>query len=460
MRDFHNMKQSITGDDPLSREIVLFKKKREQADMIEQIFRNIKNNYNRTDISAMKNNIDKKLSQVNPVFNTMAANNYFSRLRNDLSNRAFQSPEFTEDQIIHPFTVDETRGRTAAYNRPMSPVTIGANSMIVRPNPPIKVNTESYPSQTVPILVQTELTEPPKFVNQERLTPSRDDRVVSSHVPPPNRPKSPKTVTFDLEIPDGKQIVRGKQPQAKVSPEKNEAQINYKLSNPRLNHLKSIHLNSMTGVPISLKSFDSRNLAVGCADGSLKILDIVSSSVVKQYKFTSKVKVIEAIEDNGRTGLRMGALVGLGAPDNAIALIDLEQGENAQAIFKCHSDEVSGIINLGNGDFISSSNDGTIVYWDMASQSPLNRINAHNGRVNGITTLNNHNTLVSGGDDMCLQVFSVRRGEIIHKNTLREASPVILVNSFYGNSKFAFSCQMNGTIRIWNVETGEYVLLI
>ena len=55
------MKQSVTGDDPLSREIILFKKKREQADMIENIFRTIKSNYSKTEIGTMKNIIDKKL---------------------------------------------------------------------------------------------------------------------------------------------------------------------------------------------------------------------------------------------------------------------------------------------------------------------------------------------------------------------------------------------------------------
>ena len=122
------MKQSVTGDDPLSKEIILFKKKREQADMIEQIFRTIKNNYNRTEISSMKTVIDKRLSQDNPLYNQMAANQYFTRIKNDISNKAFQSPEFVEERLIHPFSPDDLRQRSAAYNRPISPATLATAS--------------------------------------------------------------------------------------------------------------------------------------------------------------------------------------------------------------------------------------------------------------------------------------------------------------------------------------------
>lgn len=128
MKDFQNMKQSITGDDPLSKEIILFKKKREQADMIEQIFRTIKANYNRTEISMMKTVIDKKLSQENPLYNNMVANQYYTRIKNDISNKAFQSPEFVEDKLINPFSSDEQRQRSAAYSRPISPATLATAS--------------------------------------------------------------------------------------------------------------------------------------------------------------------------------------------------------------------------------------------------------------------------------------------------------------------------------------------
>lgn len=274
------------------------------------------------------------------------------------------------------------------------------------------------------------------------------------------RAPSPKTVRFDIDDQNLQknvqtQLIKGNQPQAKVSPDKTEGQLNYKIANPRLNHLKNIHLGQVGGVPTTLKALDNRNLAVGCADGALKIIDTVTSAVVKQYKFVSKIKVIEAIADDGRTSLEFGVLVGLGSPDNAIVLLDLAKSETAMNKFRAHTDEVTGIINLGAGDFVSCSDDGTVAYWNTSSQTPINRIQAHQGRINSMATLNNNATLITGGDDGQIQVFSVRKGEIALKRNIKESSPVTLVSSFYGNSKFAFSCQQNGSIKIWNVESGE-----
>lgn len=298
-------------------------------------------------------------------------------------------------------------------------------------------------------------------VDAKRVTPSRTDRAVSVEPQQPKRAPSPKTVRFEVDgategsKPAQGQLVRGTQPQAKVSPDRTESQLNYKISNPRLNHMKNIHIAQQGGVPLTIKAFDNRNLVVGCADGSLKILDIATSAVVKQYKFASRVTVVEEISDDGRSTLTMGALIGLGGPDNAIVLLDLSTSESALNKFRAHTDEVTGIISLGGLDFLSCSADGTIGYWSTTSQTPVNRIQAHQGRINSMATLNNNATLVTGGDDCLVQVFNVRKGEVSLKRTIRESSPVVHVSSFYGNSKFAFSCQQNGAIKIWNVETGE-----
>lgn len=445
MREFHSMKQSITGDDPLSREIINFKKKREQADMIEHIFRNIKANYGKTDINNMKNNLDKILSHKNPIYNVPIANSYFSRMKVDLSQKAFQSPEYVENKIINSFNLDEnrTRAQPVSQERPKTPTT----------------TIQQKPSQ----LVAT--NEAPVFagmaVNPGRTTPSRIERLPAAPTDSQiRRNPSPKQVTFDPNLVDQSseklsRLVKGIQPQTKVSPERDEVQLNYKIVNPKLNHLKNIHLTNPGGAPVTIRSFDNRNLAVGFADGALKVVDLVASAVVKQYKFSSLIMAIEPVTDDGKSGLQIGALVGLGTPDNAIVLIDLATNDQAISKFKGHTDQISGISYLGNGDFVSCSYDGTVAYWSIKSQSAINRSQLHNGRINAMALLNNNTTLVTGGDDCSLQVVSIAGGQMTHRKTLKESSPVTKVSSFYGNSKFVFSCQKDGSIRIWNVETGE-----
>lgn len=438
------MKQSVTGDDPLSREIINFKKKREQADMIEHIFRNIKTNYGRTEINSMKTNLDKILSQKNPVYNMPTANAYFNRMKTDLTQKAFQSPEYVENKIINSFNIDTIRAPPVSQDK-SKPATF----------------TNQTPSNLSAGNVAPAFTG--MVSNQGINTPSRVERIPVGVIPIDNkiiRQPSPKHVSFDPSVVDQNsqksgQIIRGSQPQTKVSPEKDEVQLNYKIANPRLNHLKNVHLSNAGGPPITLKAFDNRNLAVGFSDGTLKIIDIVASSVVKQYKFSSKVKAIEPLTDDGKSGLQIGALVGLGAADNAIVLLDLATNDPAVSKFKGHTDEVSGICYLGNGDFVSCSHDGTVAYWSTRSQTAVNRMQVHKARINSMALLNNNATLVTGGDDSSLQVLSVAGGQLACRRSLQETAPVSRVSSFYGNSKFVFSCQQNGSIRIWNVESGE-----
>ena len=152
----------------------------------------------------------------------------------------------------------------------------------------------------------------------------------------------------------------------------------------------------------------------------------------------------------------MGVLVGLGAPDNTIALIDLSENDSkAVQKFKYHSSEVSGIINLGDGKFVSCGYDGFIVCWDISNPSACNPLKAHEGRVTSITTLNNNTTLVSAGDDCMIRVYSLKNGQLQMRGSFRESAPISIVSSFYGNSRFIVSCLTNGLIKIWNVENGE-----
>jgi hypothetical protein len=109
------------------------------------------------------------------------------------------------------------------------------------------------------------------------------------------RVPSQKSVTFDLNPADkGPQkdgsLIKGKQSAAKVSPDKDESQISYKIVNPKMLHVKNVHLSSTGGIPTTIKALDIRNMAVGMADGSLKIIDLYSSQMVKNFKFGSKIR--------------------------------------------------------------------------------------------------------------------------------------------------------------------------
>ena len=439
MRDYQNMKQSQAGDDPLSKEITIFKKKREQADMIEQVFRNIKNKYKSTDIGQMKSVIDDSLTQESPTYNKPAANSYLNKLRNELSSKAFQTPEFSKGNIINDFkaTTGKPPSRTAykieSDNRSPSPAPI----IRVQPQNTLPINTSPrpFPNETQP---------------QPQASPTQY-RIISPQQPVP----VPQTHPIIPRNNSTGQLVPGKLPSSKVSPDRLEAQIPQKISSPKLFHTKNINLSNMSSIPITLRSLDDRNIAVGFADGSLKIVDVVDTNISKQYKFNGKVASLETIEDDGKVRLDHGLLCGLGGPENIIVLVDVASPTNNFTKYAAHTDEVTSLVSVGGGKFISGGADGNLFFWKAGVETPTGALVGHSARVNSLALLNNNSTLLSAGDDKVIRSYFIGTGEFIAKNRIVETGPVTMISSFYGNSKFAFSCLSSGAIKIWNIENSR-----
>ena len=78
-------------------------------------------------------------------------------------------------------------------------------------------------------------------------------------------------------------VTPGKAPAAKVSPEKDEIQIVYKIEQPKLTFLKQVEASLQSGSnPVTLKSIDDRNLLVGYEDGTLRVIDLASNFQVSR----------------------------------------------------------------------------------------------------------------------------------------------------------------------------------
>jgi hypothetical protein len=449
MRDFQDLKRSQYGDDPLSKEIVLFRKKREQADMIEQIFRSIKQNYNNTDINQMKTNIDAILSNPNMIYKANKAATYFTNLKNDFSAKAFNSPEISQRQIIQDFVVPEVQKKSSPpvpldQSKPKSYQTSGSDFDQVQ-----IVDQKKQPSLSKPQEARVQYSEPiattqhsqPNSAfqtSQLRQTPVAENRLSEREADLPTKHVSP--------------LKLARQPDAKVSQDKTEIHVGYKIKAPELTNTNNFNMGS---TPIScIRALDTKNLAVGFDNGGFKLLDLTNpSQPTKALKFPSAIRTIEPILDI--QGNATALLFGLGSPENSILHLDLKALDNKVSKYEGHSDQISQIALIGNNDFISSSFDGKLSYWTFGTYKPLKQVTAHIGKVNSIATLNSNQTLLSGGEDGVVRVYKLSNRDFILKNSLKEAGPVKSVNSFLGNSKFGFTTQQNGTIRIWNVEDGE-----
>lgn len=476
MKDFQNMKSSISPEDPLSKGIILFKKKREQADMIEHIFRNIKTSYKSSDIDSMKNHLDSRLSQKHPTYQVGAAANYFNHLKSRLSQEAFNAPEFREHKIVADYKQPEK-----SPQMPHQPVVHNAVPSL----PMNQVQAQTYSSGN-PSLGQP--------VSTGRNTPSRIDRVASisnagptqkhvSFAPGQSIPISTQPVERTL-VSQGEHtrqasppkyylnadqskpvmvlqaqgtITPGNQPQAQVSADKTEVTLSYGVQQPRITLAKNIVLDNTGGVPTTLLALDDKNVAVGCTDGRLQIVDIQTNKVTRELKFGAPIKCLERFGDDGRNRILLGVLVGLGSPENAIGLIDLAAPAGpAISTFRGHNGEVTCLAALGAGEFLSGGSDGVLSLWNASSnKTPKSSVKAHTYAVNSIAVLSSGRTIATGGDDSMVRLFNLERGQLSAKGEILQSGQVVIVDAFHGNSRFLLIGLSNGLLRICNADSGE-----
>jgi WD40 repeat protein len=483
MKDFQNMKQSITPDDPLSKGIVLFKKKRDQADMIEHIFRNIKNTYKISDIDAMKNHLDSKLSQSHPTYQTPVAASYFNQLKSKLSNEAFSLREFIDHKIVvdyqHPDKNQSVPNKvTGEVFIPQLPITQLQNQTYQGGNPPIgqPMSTGRNTPSRVDRVTSTTIANPAVLgaaaQKQVSFTPAQ---TASNKIEPhERRPVSPQTTTQNggvglknysvseqsrsvtVQQSQGS-ITAGSQPKAQVSADKTEVTLNYSLAQPKVSLVKNIALDSTGGVPNTILALDDKNVLVGCSDGRLQVIDVHSHKVTKQIKLGAPIKCLERFSDDGRTRIPFGILIGLGAPENCIALVDLAESVGpCISTFRGHTGEISCLAALGGGEFLSGGSDGILSLWSASSNSAAkSAVKAHNYGINSIAILSSGRTIATGGDDSMVRLFNLEHGQLIPKGEIVQSNQVVLVDAFHGNSRFLLIGLSNGLLRICNADSGE-----
>lgn len=145
-------------------------------------------------------------------------------------------------------------------------------------------------------------------------------------------------------------------------------------------------------------------LAVGCGDGKVVLIDIVDLTIKKTLENDSGVNSLLYINEDQHL------LVGL---KNAhLAEWDLMMYQKVNE-FPAHNWAIYSLKQLPNSTYIiSASRDKTIKVWDVNTLKPLLRIqrpksNGHTHSVNALLPLADNNYLISTGDDRRVKVWKV-----------------------------------------------------
>ncbi|MDA0832949.1 MAG: hypothetical protein O3A29_06675 [Planctomycetota bacterium] len=105
----------------------------------------------------------------------------------------------------------------------------------------------------------------------------------------------------------------------------------------------------------------------------------------------------------------------------------------------------------GGGD---PSRSGQLLLWDVASRSVIREFeNAHSDTIFGVDFSRDGKYILSGGADKFVKIFNVETGEFV--KAFEGHTHHVLGVSFRADGAFIASAGADNAIKIWNVETGE-----
>lgn len=420
------MKQSVHGDDPVSQEILYFKKQREQADRIEKVFRQIKQTYSTFGIEEAKTKITSQFFSDNGIYNRNKGAEFFTNLRQNFANLILTSSNLQNHEIV------------ALYETPQVP----KQQEVKLPTPYFAQQRDPRPSQEPSLAPSTE----------KKLAPQVPQGL---QIPLPRSPTSgertPTVSGDDLGSTGGMTIQAGTKSSAKLSPDRSEIQITATVDRLTVERLKTIDIGVPGGTPTAFRAIDTRLIAIGYSDGALKVADTGDSfRYVRQYRFSSAITAIDLHDEDDPM---IPLICTTKSPESAAIMIEIQRKQPHVVRFK-HKSDVTAIVTLVPGRFATGTTTGEIHLWNKSDPESSQSIQGHSTGVISLAVLGAGKTLLSAGLDSTVRVFDVADGRLLPKTTFAESGNISLASAFHGNTKFAVFA-VDNSLRVWNVADKE-----
>lgn len=232
-------------------------------------------------------------------------------------------------------------------------------------------------------------------------------------------------------------------------------------------------------------SAEGDRLLSGGTEGTVKLWDLATHALVRQFEAGSPVTAV-ALSGDGTRGLAGtgdglalllnltdGTAVPTGPPhrgfirsvaftrdgrwalaggfDGATTVWDPASGTTAATLDAGHG-PIGAMTELTDGTVAASSVDGSVVVWDLTSGEALRTVQAHDGPIGALTVLDD-GRVVTGSGDKTLRVMRLQ--------TSAEARPPGHTGAITGlalndEATAVFSGSEDRTVRAWDPATGEH----
>jgi len=206
---------------------------------------------------------------------------------------------------------------------------------------------------------------------------------------------------------------------------------------------------------------DGRSALLGTDVGSLLLWDVESGEVTRRFEgHTDWVRTV-AFSPDGRTALS-------GSEDGSLRLWDIESGAEVRRFgggvlrrfdirhFTGHSAEVFGAaIGPDGRTALSSSFDGSLILWDVASGEEIRRFEGHAAEVFGVAIGPDGRTALSASADGSLILWDLASGAEVRRFEGHTAEVFGVAISPDGRT--ALSSSLDGSLILWDLASGAEI---
>lgn len=186
----------------------------------------------------------------------------------------------------------------------------------------------------------------------------------------------------------------------------------------------------------------------GLQSGSLVLYDLLQATVVNQFDVhTGSIRDVTFNED-GRSLLSASA-------DGTVRVWDIVRAAQVQQ-FTGHAtgprqSTVTGVLTENGYRVLSGSYDGTLRLWDTTTGRVLQEFTEHEGRVNDVAISPDGRMALSGDSEDAVILWNLETGESV---VLEGHDTDVNTVAFFADGQRALSGDADGNIILWNLDTG------
>jgi WD40 repeat protein len=205
---------------------------------------------------------------------------------------------------------------------------------------------------------------------------------------------------------------------------------------------------------ISLNDLTTMSVASASDDGTIQIWSIITGLKLNELRITNGLRftclcLIQKL-----------SLLASGDSWSQIRLFNINDNFTLNKTLLGHTKGVTDLLLIDEKTLASSSQDTTIIIWDLIGFVKITTLVGHLDWVNSLSLLSMDNLLVSGSNDQTVRIWDVKNQILLKNISAYSGYGVSAVAGTLNDEHYVFSGSSaikDGLIK-WNVLTGQKML--